>query len=285
MEVLRKLVSKDGSVKYLFKLEDSNTIETLYMHDRNQKLTYQSTVCVSSQVGCKLGCIYCATGMQGYVRNLSADEIVQQVSICNFHYTYSKIPAIDAVVFAGMGEPLLNYENVKMAIHKIYSDLGINHFEVVTVGIVPYIHEMIKDFYDKGIHIRLNISLHASTNELRKKLIPFTVKYDIDAIIRAAVEYAEAFDTKVRMRYMIFKGLNDTGEDVERLWRLLEDKPIKLIISQYNENNVPGLIPPSHADILEFCEKVGKKIDCGTFYNFGNDIKGGCGQLRRHISG
>lgn len=282
MEVLRKLVSSDNSsIKYLLKLEDNNTVETLYMYDKDLKLTYHSTVCVSSQVGCKLGCLFCATGKQGYVRNLSVDEIIEQVNICNNHCINSGIDPIDAVVFAGMGEPLLNYENINAAIYRIYSDFGIRNFEIATVGIVTHIHRLIDDFKDKMIHIRLNLSLHASTDELRKKLIPFASQYNLTAIIEAAVAYAEAFSTKARIRYAIFKGLNDTVEDIDRLCKLLENKPVKLILSQYNENSVPGLIVPSLSEVLDFYNKISGRIDCSIFYNFGSDVKGGCGQLRQ----
>lgn len=285
MEVLRKLVSSDNcSIKYLLKLEDNNTVETLYMYDKDLKLTYHSTVCVSSQVGCKLGCLFCATGKQGYVRNLSADEIMEQVNICNNHCINSGIAPIDAVVFAGMGEPLLNYENIKMSIRKIRLDFGISNFEIATVGIVPRIYQLIDDFKDKMIHIRLNLSLHASTDELRKKLIPYVSEYDINTIIKVAVEYAEAFNTKARIRYAIFKDLNDTAEDIDRLCKLLENKPVKLILSQYNENNMPGLKSPDWSEVLYFYNKISKRIDCGIFYNFGSDIKGGCGQLRQTLA-
>lgn len=281
MEIKRRLLSKDGSLKYLIKLKDNTTIETLYMYDKDFKLTCHSTVCVSSQVGCRLECKFCATGKQGFVRNLSKEEIKGQVHICNNHCLESGIIPIDAVVFAGMGEPLLNYENVKASINDMSSEFGINNYEIVTVGIIPNIHKMIKDFADKNFTIRLNLSLHASENEQRKKLIPFTSIYDINAIINEAVDFAKAFNTQIRVRYTLFKGLNDTDEDIERLSALLADKPVKLIISQYNDNDIPGLITPNESDIQEFFSKMNKRIDCGIFYNFGTDIRGGCGQLRQ----
>lgn len=281
MDILKKLISRDGSVKYLFGLEGSNTIESLYMHDKDCMLTFHSTVCVSSQVGCKLGCVFCATGKQGFKRNLLCDEIVKQVAICNNHCTDSGIMPIDAVVFAGMGEPLLNYDNVKEAMHKINFEFGINNFEIATVGVVPHIYRLTEDFSRGKIKIRLNLSLHAPNDELRRKLIPYASQNRIDDILDAAVDYAEASCTKVRIRYTIFKGLNDRQEDAEALIGLLADKPVKLVISGYNENNIPGLIVPDGKDVMEFYNKVSKDIDCGIFHNFGGDIKGGCGQLSR----
>jgi 23S rRNA (adenine2503-C2)-methyltransferase len=282
MDIIKKLESKDGSIKYLFELEDKNTIETLYMHDIEQNLTYHSTVCVSSQVGCSLGCAFCATGKQGYVRDLTADEIVNQVSACNSHCISKGITPIDAVVFAGMGEPLLNYENVKSSIYKIISDLDICNFEIVTVGIIPFIYKLIEDFKDNSVKIRLNLSLHASTNELRKKLIPYSLSNDLENLLNAATDYTNITGTKSRLRYTLFKGLNDTPEDIERLSKMLEGKPIKLIVSNYNDNNIPNLQPSEPSDIVDFCEKLKPRIDCGVFHNFGGDIKGGCGQLYQH---
>lgn len=281
MEVFKRLVSKDNSIKYLIALSDSETVEALYMYDIESKLTYHSTICVSSQVGCRMGCKFCATGAQGFVRNLSEYEIFQQVNICNTDCVKSGIIPIDAVVFAGMGEPLLNYESVKPAIYKINTELGISSFEVATVGIVPRIYRMIEDFKDRNINIRLNLSLHASTDEQREMIIPFAAQYNIDSLIKAAVDYAKAFDTKVRVRYALFKGFNDTERDIDRLCVLLANKPIKLVVSQYNDNNIPGLTAPDLLDVEEFCHKAGRRIDCGIFYNFGSDIKGGCGQLRQ----
>ena len=281
METLRKLAGEDNSIKYLFQLDDKNTIETLYMYDKDSKLTYHSTVCVSSQVGCSMGCKFCATGMQGFIRNLSVDEIIEQVNTCNIYCSNQGIIPIDAVVFAGMGEPLLNYENVKAAILEINSRFGIKCFELATVGIVPQIYSMIEDFTGKDIFIRLNLSLHASSDDKRKMLIPYTSKHDIHEIICAAVDYAKAFNTKVRIRYMLIKGVNDSDEDIARLKKLLGNKPVKLVISQYNDNDIQGLIAPEQSEIQDFHDKISKSIECEIFHNFGSRINGGCGQLRQ----
>lgn len=281
MKILKRLESEDGSVKFLFQLQDDNTIETLYMRDKGNTLTYNSTVCVSSQVGCNVGCRFCATGNQGFVRNLSVFEIAEQVRICNAYCTEAGISPIKAVVFAGMGEPLLNYENVKAAIKKLNTEQGIGDFELATVGVVPNIHKMAGDFKYEGIAIRLNLSLHASTDEIRAKLIPFNSYYNIDSIIEAASQYAAALGTKVRIRYMLIKGQNDTETDIERLSSLLADKPVKLVISSYNDNNINGLAAADHNDVLQFYDKIKDRIESDMFFNFGKDIQGGCGQLRR----
>ncbi|KGK90785.1 radical SAM protein [Clostridium sp. HMP27] len=281
MKVIKKLVSCDNSIKYLLRMKDGNTIETLYMYDKELKLTYHSTVCVSSQVGCTQGCFFCATGKQGLVRNLTSLEITEQVGVCVDYCKEAKLLPIDAVVFAGMGEPFMNYENVRDAIISIYNKYKISSFEIATVGLAPRIRRLINDFKDSDVKIRLNLSLHASSNDTRKNIMPVTLKYDINSIIEAAVEYAETFNIKTRIRYMIFKGINDTDEDVKRLEGLLADKPLKLIISAYNDNNIEGLIAPQESDVTNFYNKLKNKIDCEIFHNFGKDIKGGCGQLRQ----
>ena len=281
MKVLQKLTGQDHSEKYLIGLEDESTVETLYMFDEKHQLTFHSTVCVSSQVGCNMGCRFCATGKQGFIRNLSMQEIIGQVNVCNSIRKNSRRVPIDAVVFAGMGEPLLNYEQVKSAILEMRSRFGINHFELATVGIVPQIYEIIKDFQGTDISIRLNLSLHASSDEQRSLIIPMSQRYGIGKITQAAADYAKAFGTKARIRYMLFKDFNDTEEDIARLTNLLEGKPVKLIISQYNENNILGLVPTGKLDVLDFYNKISGKIDSEIFHNFGSDIQGGCGQLKQ----
>lgn len=281
MKVLKAINGTDGSTKYLFELKDKTTIETLYMFDRSLKLTYNSTICVSSQVGCNMGCVFCATGQQGFTRNLIPTEIEQQVNICNIHCKEAGTIPIEAVVFAGMGEPLLNYENVKTAIFNIVRNMGIHDFELVTVGIVPTIYKLINDFLDKSINIRLNISLHATLDKVRKKIIPITQENCINDIIDVAVKYAKAFNNTVRLRYILFDGINDTEDDVQRIIGLLKNKPLKLILSQYNENNIPCLTSSSELKLLDFYKKVKGSIDCEIFHSFGLDIKGGCGQLKQ----
>ncbi|GAA0727800.1 23S rRNA (adenine(2503)-C(2))-methyltransferase RlmN [Clostridium malenominatum] len=282
MEIIEKLISEDDSVKYLLKMKDGNTVETLYMHDRELKLTYHSTVCVSSQVGCSQKCFFCATGKQGFVRNLTDLEIIEQVGICMDYCKEMNLTPIDAVVFAGMGEPFMNYENVRNGIIGVYNKYKISNFEIATVGLTPGIHKLIKDFKNTNINIRLNLSLHASSNKTRMSIMPVNSKYDIKSIVDVGVEYAEIFKVKTRIRYMIFKGINDTDADVERLEALLSGKPLKLIISSYNDNNIQGLTAPDKNDVMNFYNKLKDKIDCEIFHNFGSDIKGGCGQLRQN---
>ena len=284
MKVLQKLTGQDHSEKYLMGLADGNTVETLYMFDEQRQLTFHSTVCISSQVGCGMGCRFCATGRQGFTRNLSMQEILGQVDLCNSVRDNARTVPLEAVVFAGMGEPLLNYEQVKAAILMLRSRLGISHFELATVGIVPKIYKISEDFQGTDISIRLNLSLHASSDQQRSRIIPMTEQYGIDEIVQAAADYAKAFGTKVRIRYMLFRDFNGKEADINRLEELLAGKPVKLIISQYNENNIQGLLPAEQLEIVEFYNKISKTIDAELFHNFGSDIQGGCGQLKQTTS-
>jgi 23S rRNA (adenine2503-C2)-methyltransferase len=281
MNIIKKVKGCDHSVKHLLRLDDGNTIEALYMFDHERKLTYHSTVCVSSQVGCAVGCRFCATGEQGFLRNLEKSEILEQVLICGTVPRAEGLLPIDAVVFAGMGEPLLNYEHVLGAMFDLRDTQGISHFELATVGIVPRMYDLITDLKDSGIHLRLNLSLHGATDEKRSRLMPVNRKYGITEILKAAADYAAATHTKARIRYMLIKGLNDSDKDVRSLTELLEGLPVKLILSQYNDNKMNGLFPAEALEVLNFYNKIKEHVDCEIFHNFGGGINGGCGQLRR----
>ncbi len=286
MKILQQLKSDDNALKCLIGLDDGNSVEALYMHDQDRALTYHSTVCVSSQIGCKMNCRFCATGSQGFARNLTAKEIAGQVTLLNKHRRAGGYPPLDAVVFAGMGEPLDNYVNVLLAMALIRDRLGIKHFELATVGVVPRIANLTDDVYALGVKLRLNVSLHAVTDDARTQLIPATSAWGVDEIVAAADDFARRTETTARIRYMLIRGLNDSAEDAEALVRLLGGKKIKLVISAYNDNNISGLHAPDDLEVLEFCNKIKGRIDCDIFHNFGAGVLGGCGQLRRnrHVS-
>ena len=281
MIVLKQLETEDA-VKYLFGLNDGNTIETLYMCDRERQLTYHSTVCVSSQAGCAMKCRFCATGEGGLIRNLTAEEIFEQVNICDQNCRQGGYFPLDAVVFAGMGEPLLNYDHVLIAIELIKNRLGLRKFELATVGIVPNIRRLAEDAAKIGVNVRLNLSLHAPTDKKRARLIPMTTTYGVNEILAAGKYYADITGSRVRLRYMLIKGFNDTPDDLEQLSRLLAGKNMKLVLSGYNDNHISGLKAPDRLDVLDFYNKIKDKAECDIFRNFGGEIRGGCGQLRRN---
>lgn len=276
-----RILSSDGAAKFLIGLEDGQTIETLYMHDSEQRLTFNSTVCVSSQVGCAVGCRFCATGEQGFFRNLTAQEIVGQVLLCDSYRKSAAQNPIDAVVFAGMGEPLLNFDQVSEALAQLSQHHGFRSFELASVGVVPKIKALAEVVQALDIRLRLNISLHATTDAQRARLIPMTERYGIEDILDAASCFATATDTTVRIRYMLLKDVNTTDSDMRRLIGLLKDRPFKLIISSYNDNTINGLLAPTPLDVLNFYNKIKTDLDCGIFRSFGGEVLGGCGQLRQ----
>ena len=196
MQILEEHIAGDGSAKFLMELDDGNTVEALYMHDRALALTYHATACVSSQVGCAVGCRFCATGAQGFFRNLEAAEIAGQVRLIDTFRRRCGAPPLDAVVFAGMGEPLFNYGNVTRAIESLRDERGLSDFELATAGIAERLPALAVFVKSAGIRLRLNVSLHAPTDEKRAQLIPLTRKYGVTAILDAAEAYAESHRDK-----------------------------------------------------------------------------------------
>ena len=279
MKILRRVQGSDHSVKYLIELHDKNTVEALYMCDPERTLTFSSTLCVVAG-GCAVGCAFCATGKQGLVRSLSEEEISGQVRLAVKDGGEKRMP-LEAVVFAGMGEPLYNMENVTAAMLSLREETGLKSHELATAGVAPKILELARFSRETGIFIRLNVSLHAPTDEKRARLIPMTARYDIKTLLDAADAYARLTDTTVRLRYMLIKGLNDTEEDARTLIRRLRGRRVKLILSGYNDNAIAGLEPVCREDIEAFYGRVENEIPCGIFRNFGAEIAGGCGQLRR----
>ncbi len=279
-------------IKALMTLKDGLKIESvLMMHkDRN-------TVCVSSQVGCPLECVFCATGQMGFKRNLEADEIINQVLffaryLKNIPQTnYSQIlknmrivkqekivQKIDNIVFMGMGEPFLNYDNVISAI-KILNDkdcfgLGARHFSISTIGII----DGIKKLANEKMEINLAISLHAPNNDLRQELMPINQTYPIEEILSAVENYIKKTKRRVMFEYLMIKGINDSLEQAEQLAYSMK-KPLYIVnLISYNPT---GKFESSSADVIrkfkEFLERRG--IIVTQRYSFGKDIKAACGQL------
>jgi 23S rRNA (adenine2503-C2)-methyltransferase len=282
------------TIKALISLEDGQKIEAVLMRYESKR----STVCISSQVGCALGCDFCATGKMGFKRNLTADEIVSQVLFfarrlkqtpmsvlgknlgknCRGQASADCISAITNIVFMGMGEPFLNYNNVLESI-KILNDqkgfnLGARHFSVSTVGIV----EGIKKLAEEPFQVNLAISLHAPDDELRSRLMPVNKKYPIEKILEAVDEYIKKTNRKVMFEYIMIDGVNDSARHARELAKLMK-KPL-YFINLIPCNPVGDFKASPQAQIERF-----KKIlkECGVQvnqrYSFGQDIKAACGQL------
>jgi len=267
-------VSEDeNTIKALIVLKDGLKIETVLMRHKDKR----NTVCVSSQVGCPLNCSFCATGKMGFKRNLEAWEIIEQILF--FARYLKKIKEkITNIVFMGMGEPFLNYQNVMEAI-KILNDekrfnLGARHFSISTIGIT----EGIEKLAEEKLQINLAISLHAPDDELRLKLAPTNKKYPIGKILNAVDGYIKKTRRRVMFEYTMIKDTNDSENQAKQLAKLMKKNLyfVNLISCNPTENLKPS--PPSK--IKKFKEILEKeKVAVTQRYRFGQDIKGACGQL------
>lgn len=272
---LLKIVKVEEDVdtkKFLFELNDHEKIEAaLMMH------SYGLSLCISSQVGCNMGCKFCESGRLKKIRNLTTGEMILQVLMIS---DYLK-QRIDSVVIMGIGEPFDNFENITNFI-KLINDpkslgLGARHITVSTCGIVPKIYE----FADLNIQANLAISLHAPSDEIRKKIMPIASAYDLDTLINAIKDYTKKTKRRVTIEYVMLDGINDTKEDAIKLAKLLEDMNIYVNLIGYNETSNIGFKGSSKTKIDEFYQVLKEcKIDVTVRRSFGKNISAACGQLR-----
>lgn len=262
------------TVKAVINLKDNLKIETVLMRHKNKR----NTVCVSSQVGCPLGCVFCATGKSGFKRNLEVFEIVEQV-LFFARYLKKDKQKITNIVFMGMGEPFLNYDNVLDAI-KVLNDkegfnLGARRFSISTVGII----EGIKKLAEEKLEVNLAISLHAPDDTLRSKIIPINRKYPLSKVLKAIEEYIKKTRRRVMFEYIMIKGLNDSDEHAKKLAELMKKRELSFVnLISYNPTGV--FKPSPNIRIKEFKDILEKeRIAVTQRYRFGQDVKGACGQL------
>lgn len=258
--------------KYLFKLLDGEFIEAVVMeHD------YGTSICVSSEVGCNMACKFCESGRQKKIRNLEAYEIVEQ--ILAIEQDLQK--RLSSVVIMGIGEPLDNYENIIKFI-KIINDpkgiaIGARHITLSTCGLVPKIYELSK----LPIQINLAISLHASNNALRDKLMPVNKVYNIDNLLQAIKDYLQATSRRVTIEYVMLDNVNDSKANALELADLFKGMNIYVNLIPYNETNHLEFKRSSKNKILAFYDTLKKSnINCTIRREFGSNIDAACGQLR-----
>ncbi len=212
-EIIEKQISKDGTVKYLFDLLDGNAIETVLMEYKHGR-----TICVSSQVGCKMGCKFCASTGIAFIRNLTSGEIVQQILSVEKDMAIK----ISNIVFMGIGEPLDNFDNVMKAIEIINSpkglEIGARHISISTCGIVPKIYELA----DRDMQSTLSISLHQATDKKRSSLMPINNKYNIEELMKACKYYIEKTNKRISFEYALVKEENDNKATADELIKLLK---------------------------------------------------------------
>jgi len=269
---------KDGTIKYVFETEKKHKIESVIIPDKNR-----ITLCLSTQVGCPLDCKFCATGLMGYKQNLTSGEIVDQYLLASKYFNKK----ITNIVYMGMGEPLLNYENsissLKIFNSGLISNIHLKHITVSTSGIVPNIYKLA----DSGLNIRLALSLHSCFNEVRSEIMPINKKYPLEELIEAGKYFANKTGLKITIEYVMLKDINDRDEDIKGLAKLFSQLPIKINIIPFNSlkhMNPEGLSselePTNKVRIDYFVNKLKEKnIQVMVRNTQGEDIDAACGQL------
>ena len=260
------------TIKALVILEDDKKIESVLMRHGNR-----NTVCVSSQVGCPLACEFCATGKMGFTRNLEAEEIIDQVLIfARFLKKYDE--KVTNVVFMGMGEPFLNYDNVIEAAKKLNDheafNIGARHISISTAGLV----EGIKKLSKEKLQVNLAVSLHAPNDQLRSDLMPVNNQHSICVLLKAVDAYIEKTNRRVMFEYLLIKDVNDSEKHALELAQLMKNK--LYLVNLIPCNSVGKFKPSDPRSVDKFMDVLLKeKVNFTQRYKFGKDIKGACGQL------
>ena len=270
-KIKMRQISKDGTIKYLIEFSDGNCAETVLMRFDNRS---NLSMCVSSQVGCKMGCKFCATGKNGFKRNLLAYEIVSQI----LHAQIDTGLKITNVVFMGQGEPLDNFENVVEALKLINKNLqiSIRRITVSTCGIVPKILEL----SNTDLLPTLAISLHAPNHTLRSEVMPIEKKYDINTLYDALKIYNKLTKDRITIEYILIGGFNDSLENANELIKYLKNIKCNINLIPYNPNKGDKFKKPERNNMLRFkylLEASGKKVTIRL--ERGADIDAACGQL------
>lgn len=272
-EILRKQVATDGTIKYLFDLLEGNAIETVLMQYHHGK-----TICVSSQIGCKMGCKFCASTGIAFIRNLTAGEIVEQVLAVEQDIGES----ISNIVFMGIGEPFDNYENVMKAIrimnHPKGLGIGARHISISTSGIVPRIY----DFAKEDLPCTLSISLHATNNQKRSQMMPVNNLYPIEELMKACKDYIAKTNKRISFEYALAKENNDNLEDAKALVKLLKGMLCHVNLIPINKIENGKFAKSSNENIMKFRDYLNEHGVVATIRReLGSDIDAACGQLRR----
>jgi len=275
--IVEKLTSTDGTNKYLFRMRDGNIVEGVLM-----RYKYGNTLCISTQAGCKMGCAFCASGLSGLIRNLTAGEILSEVILVNAEEKVTTERAITNIVLMGCGEPLDNYENVIKFLRIVTSPDCLNisprNISLSTCGLVPKIDKLIEE----KLPITLTISLHAPRNELRDQIMPVNKSYKIEELVAVSKRYFEATGRRVVFEYALIKSFNDSDREINEMASLLKGFPIHINLIPLNYVKERGLKGVTRQEALDFCEKLTKAGMSATVRRtMGNDIQGACGQLRR----
>ena len=272
-KIIKKLESKDGTKKFLFDILDGNAIETVLMDYK-----FGKSICVSTQVGCKMGCEFCASTGIDFVRSLSSGEIVEQILAVQREENVK----VSNVVYMGIGEPLDNYDNVVKSF-KILNDqkglnIGARHISISTSGLVP----KIKQLADEQLQCTLSISLHATTNEKRNEMMPVNKVYPIEELIEACKYYIKKTGRRISFEYALAKDNNDNLDDAKRLVKLLKGMIAHVNLIPINKIENGKYIKSTNENILKFRDYLNENGIVATVRReLGSDIDAACGQLRR----
>ncbi|MCJ7604627.1 MAG: 23S rRNA (adenine(2503)-C(2))-methyltransferase RlmN [Dehalococcoidales bacterium] len=282
----------DGTVKGLFRLADGKTVEAALMLYRKSGGGGRCTVCVSTQVGCGIGCPFCATGKQGFERDLTGGEMVDQVlyfarylrDLSRESAEHENLPNITNIVFMGMGEPLANYDELWKAIENLNSPeafgLGARNITISTAGLVPQIIRLGRE----KLQVGLAVSLHAGTNELRDKLVPLNRKYPLEELMAACREYYTGSGRRVSFEYVLFRGVNDSLQEARSLAALLRGLNCHVNLIPANETGNRNYQPPPGPAVTAFQDELRRlNIKTTVRQSRGRDIDAGCGQLRSRL--
>ena len=272
-EILRKQESADGTKKYLFDILDGNAIETVLMEYHHGK-----SICVSTQVGCKMGCKFCASTGIKFARDLTSGEIVEQILAVERDENIK----ISNVVFMGIGEPLDNFDNVVNAIGILNNQKGLNigarHISISTSGLVPRIYELA----DKNLQCTLSISLHATNDKKRSEMMPVNNAYNIEELIKACKYYIDKTNRRISFEYALAKDNNDNLNDAKELVKLLKGMICHVNLIPINKIENGNYIKSSNENIIKFRDYLNSKGIVATIRReLGSDIDAACGQLRK----
>jgi 23S rRNA (adenine2503-C2)-methyltransferase len=277
LELVTEQTSIDGTNKRLYKLHDGQLIESVLMvYDDHRR-----TACISSQAGCAMGCVFCATGQMGFARQLTSTEIFEQ-AMAFARELEAEGDRLSNVVLMGMGEPFHNYDATLEAVRRLMSDLGIGarHITISTVGLVP----AIRRFADEGLQVTLAISLHKTTDEERSALLPVNKRYPLSELMDACREYAAKTGRRITFEWASIAGQNDTTEEAKRLGHLLHGLNCHVNIIPLNPTGGYGGTPSDLKTVKNFVDTLATyNIEATIRVRRGIDIDAGCGQLKSNV--
>jgi 23S rRNA (adenine2503-C2)-methyltransferase len=275
-EIKKKLVSSiDGTVKYLFEFNDKSTVESVVM-----KYKYGYSICISTQVGCKMGCSFCASAIGGFQRNLTASEMLCEVLTAQRDLDIK----VSHIVLMGTGEPLDNYNNVldflKLVTDEKGQNISMRHISVSTCGLVDKIYQLA----DENLQLTLSVSLHAPNDEIRQRTMPVAKKYSMDELLKACKYYTDKTNRRISFEYAMIKGINDSEENAQQLCKRLKGIlcHINLIpVNEIKERDYKKSDADSLRRFQSVCENKGFAVTVRR--TLGSDINASCGQLRQSM--